>query len=83
MKGVTITLKGGSYELHQSLKEQAKRHKRSLNQEAIQCLENALAEPQQDRPSLGQSPQPVSVGTILLPLGDRAERPADMLERAP
>ncbi len=74
MNGATITLKNVPPELHQSLKELAKKHKRSLNQEAIHCLEGALSLPVQERPSLRFSPEPFSAGKILLPLGDRAER---------
>ena len=81
MSGSTITLKNIPPELHQSLKELAKRHKRSLNQEAIRCLEEAVAFPKRVLPSLRQAPPPVSVGKILKPLGDRAERQADLLER--
>ena len=63
------------------LEELAKKHKRSLNQEAIHCLEGALSLAGSDRPSLRLSPQPVSVGKILRPLGDRADRQEDFLDR--
>lgn len=39
---MTITLKNVSSETHQKLKKQAARHKRSLNQEAITCIEAQL-----------------------------------------
>jgi len=38
----TITLKNVPRSLHVKLKQQAKSHKRSLNQEAIACLEETL-----------------------------------------
>lgn len=38
----TITLKNVPAEVHAALKQQARRHKRSLNQEAILCLDLAL-----------------------------------------
>ncbi len=81
MNGATITLKNVPLELHRSLKEMAKKHKRSLNQEAIHCLEGALSLSGSDRPSLRHSPQPVSVGKILRALGDRADRQEDFLDR--
>jgi hypothetical protein len=81
MNGATITLKNVPPALHRSLKEQAKKHKRSLNQEAIHCLEGALSLAENDRPSLRFSPQPISVGKILQPLGDRADRQEDFLNR--
>jgi hypothetical protein len=81
MNGATITLKNVPPELHRSLKESAKKHKRSLNQEAIHCLEGAMSLSRGQRPSLRFSPEPVSVGKILRPLGDRADRQEDLLER--
>ena len=81
MNGATITLKNVPPELHRSLKEMAKKHKRSLNQEAIHCLEGALSMSVSDRPSLRSAPEPVSVGKILRPLGDRADRQQDLLDR--
>ena len=81
MNGATITLKNVPPELHRSLKEMAKKHKRSLNQEAIHCLEGALSMSVSDRPSLRSAPAPVSVGKILRPLGDRADRQQDLLDR--
>jgi plasmid stability protein len=81
MKGATITLKNVPPELHRSLKELAKKHKRSLNQEAIHCLEGALSVAGGQRQSLRSSPAPASVGKILRPLGDRADRQEDLLDR--
>ena len=42
----TMTLKNGPDDLHMRLKDAAARHRRSLNKEAILCLEQAL----EDRP---------------------------------
>lgn len=81
MKGATITLKNVPPDLHRSLKELAKKHKRSLNQEAIHCLEGALSLSGGGQRSLKFPPSPVSTGKILLPLGDRADRQNDLLER--
>lgn len=39
---VNLTLKGLPDELHARLKEEAKRNRRSLNAEAIRCLERGL-----------------------------------------
>ena len=83
MNGATITLKNVPPDLHRSLKELAKKHKRSLNQEAIHCLEGAVSLSVGDRPSLKLAPGPVSVGKILRPLGDRADRQDDLLDREP
>jgi len=41
-----ITLKNVPDEVHKRLKEQAERHRRSMNREAIWILERALTEPQ-------------------------------------
>lgn len=40
----TITLKNVPDELHRRLKDRAERHHRSLNREAIRCLEEAVAD---------------------------------------
>ena len=40
----TITLKNVPDELHRRLKERAERHHRSLNREAIRCLEAAVVD---------------------------------------
>jgi plasmid stability protein len=81
MNGATITLKNVPPELHRSLKDLARKHKRSLNQEVIHCLEGAVSMSAGDRPSLRLAPEPVSVGKILRPLGDRADRQEDLLDR--
>jgi plasmid stability protein len=46
----TITLKNVPDDLHRRLKERAERHHRSLNREAIRCLEEAVAgdEPEEE-----------------------------------
>jgi len=40
---ITITLKGIPKDVHAALKHRAKQHGRSLNREALACLENAVA----------------------------------------
>jgi hypothetical protein len=77
---VTLTLKNISPHLHRTLKAQAKRHKRSLNQEAILCLEHAVVM-DAGRPSLATPPPPVSVGTILQPWSSRSELVEGILDR--
>lgn len=69
---MTLTLKNVSPHLHRILKAQAQQHKRSLNQEAILCLEIAL-NASAARPSLTSPPPPISVGSILQPWTTRAE----------
>jgi len=76
----TLTIKNVSPHLHRVLKAQALRHKRSLNQEAILCLERAVAV-DADRPSLASPPPPVSVGAILQPWNNRAEMLEGFLDR--
>jgi len=44
----TITLKNVPTEVHAALKQRAKRHKRSLTQEAIVCLDLALGRAPRD-----------------------------------
>jgi len=44
----TITLKNVPDDTHAALKQQAKRHKRSLNQEAVVCIELALGRRSRD-----------------------------------
>jgi antitoxin FitA len=44
----TITLKNVPKQVHVALKQRAKRHKRSLNQEAIHCLDMALGNTRRD-----------------------------------
>jgi hypothetical protein len=69
---MTLTLKNVSPALHRSLKAQALRHKRSLNQEAILCLEQTVKN-SPTQPSLSAPPPPISVGSILKPFTTRAE----------
>lgn len=78
-KTMTLTLKNIPAHLHQMLKIQAKRHKRSLNQEAIHCLEIAINTPA-IKPSLISPPAPVSVGSILRPFTSRSEMLDDFLD---
>lgn len=81
MAGTTITLKNVPPELHRSLKESAKRHKRSLNQEAIHVLETSLFGDQGGRSSLRQPPPVRSVGRILVAQKDLVTRADDLLDR--
>ncbi len=69
---MTLTLKNVPQHIHRSLKTQAQRHKRSLNQEAILCLEIAVKTPA-SQPSLTSPPPPISAGKILQPFSSRAE----------
>jgi len=78
----TLTLKNVPRHLHRVLKAQARRHKRSLNQEAILCLERAVAV-DEARPSLASPPPPVSVGAILQPWTSRAEMLENFLGHEP
>lgn len=48
----TITLKNVPEEVHAALKQSALRNKRSLNQEAIHCLDMALGHSPRDPKSL-------------------------------
>ena len=50
----TLTIKNIPDELYTHLKAQAERHRRSLNGEAIVCLELALASDQQDEAALNE-----------------------------
>ena len=77
---MTLTLKNIPPHLHRLLKAQALRHKRSLNQEAILCLELAVSGAP-ERPSLTAPPPPISVAAILQPFGSRAELLEDFLDR--
>ena len=81
MNSSTITLKNVPEKLHLALKNQAKRHKRSLNMEAIQCLEHALTSAGEQRGSLRNPPPFAKVGKILKPLENRADRQDDLMER--
>jgi plasmid stability protein len=49
---ITITLKNIPEDLHKRLKERAAQHHRSLNNEAIACLETALKSRQVDTEAL-------------------------------
>lgn len=82
MNGTTITLKNVPPELHKSLKEQAKLHKRSLNMEAIHCLENVFAKKGGESVSLKYPLPGLKAGFILKPLEDRSERQSELLERS-
>ncbi len=44
----TVTLKNVPDELYERLKKRAAEHRRSINREAIVCLERALAAPRRD-----------------------------------
>jgi hypothetical protein len=77
---VTLTLKNVSPLLHRKLKAQAKRHKRSLNQEAILCLERAVSGATAAL-SVADPPPPVSAGAILRPFTTRADMLEDFLDR--
>jgi plasmid stability protein len=79
MAGTTITLKNVPPELHRSLKESAKRHKRSLNQEAIHVLETSLFGDQSGRSSLRQPPPARSLGKILVTPDELVSRADDLL----
>lgn len=81
MAGNTITLKNVPPELHHSLKESAKRNKRSLNQEAIHVLETSLAADTTRGPSLLDRQSARSVGAILVPNEALNARAGDMLDR--
>ena len=81
MAGTTITLKNVPPELHRSLKESARRNKRSLNQEAIHVLESSLGEAAKSRPSLRDRIPARSIGRILVPLEELNARPTDILDR--
>lgn len=81
MAGTTITLKNVPPELHRSLKESAKRHKRSLNQEAIHVLETSLFGDHSGRASLRQPPPSHSVGKILVSPEELVSRANDLLDR--
>ncbi len=49
---MTITLKNVPRSLHLALKRQAKANKRSLNKEAISCLEAKIVVPPRDKKEL-------------------------------
>jgi plasmid stability protein len=81
MTGSTITLKNVPPELHRSLKESARRNKRSLNQEAIHVLETSLSMDKGRRSSLRQPPLARSIGNILVSPRELVARADDMLDR--
>ncbi len=81
MTRTTITLKNVPPELHRSLKERAKRNKRSLNQEAIHTLENSLFGDQSQHTSLRQPPLVRSLGAILVSPEELNARANDHLNR--
>jgi len=74
----TITLKNVPEEVHVALKLQAKRHKRSLNQEAIVCLDLALGrgsrDPQAMLAGIRSLRSRVPLKTVDLDWIDRARR---------
>ena len=81
MAGTTITLKNVPPELHRSLKERAKRHKRSLNQEAIHLLERSVLRDRGQRSSLRQPPPVRSLGAPLVSPEELNSRANDLLDR--
>ena len=81
MAGTTITLKNVPPELHRSLKESARRNKRSLNQEAIHALETCLFGTSEHRSTLRQPPATRSVGKILVSRVQLDSRADDLMER--
>lgn len=44
----TLTIKSMPDKLYQALKQNAQQHRRSINSEALVCLERSLAQPIQD-----------------------------------
>jgi len=74
----TITLKNVPEEVYAALKQQAKRHKRSLNQEAIVCLDLALGrgarDPQAMQAGIHSLRSSVSLKKVDLDWIDRARR---------
>jgi uncharacterized protein YmfQ (DUF2313 family) len=67
--------------LHRLLKKQAREHKRSLNQEAILCLERTLNGSGEAATSLLDPPAPVSAGEMLKPWESRADMLEGFLDR--
>ena len=67
---ISITLKDIPHPVHSALKQRAKRHGRSLNKEAIACLEMAVA------------PAPVDIQAMLFDVRDhRAALPGRLNDR--
>jgi hypothetical protein len=81
VNGTTITLKNVPPEIHRSLKECAKRNKRSLNQEAILALESSLFGRREQRSTLRQPPLLRSVGKVLVSREQLDARADDIMER--
>jgi len=78
---VSLTLKNVPVHVHRLLKKQAREHKRSLNQEAIQCLERTLIGGGETATSLLDPPAAVSAGALLEPWESRAEMLEGFLDR--
>jgi len=72
----SITLKNMSDELHQRLKDRAKRHRRSLNKEVIHCLEAALESRPLDPESYLERIRPIRDRTARIHLDDEWLRSA-------
>lgn len=78
---VSITLKNVPTNLHRLLKQQAREHKRSLNQEAILCIERALTGVRDPSTSLMSPPPPASAGALAEPWRSRSEMLEGFLDR--
>ena len=78
---VSLTLKNVPSRLHRQLKARAREHKRSLNQEAILCLEQILADTGGPTTSLTSPPAPVSAGALIEPWKSRADMLEGFLDR--
>ncbi|MEX2401130.1 MAG: Arc family DNA-binding protein [Rhodothermales bacterium] len=72
----TLTLKNIPTELHRRLKERAARNRRSLNNEAIHCLEQALAAAPTEPESYLDRIRPLRQKTNRLPLTEERLRAA-------
>ena len=81
MAGLTITLKNVPAELHRSLRESARLHKRSLNREAIHVLEQSLMGGGPGHFSLRQAPPAYRAGKILVPLEELVSSASDLLDQ--
>jgi plasmid stability protein len=78
---VSLTLKNVPAHLHRLLKKQAREHKRSLNQEAILCLERTLNGAGETATSLLEPLAPVSAGALLTPWESRTDMLDGFLDR--
>ena len=78
---VSLTLKNVPSRLHRLLKAQAREHKRSLNQEAILCLERILSDGSGTATSLASPPPPVSAGALIEPWTSRSDMLEGFLDR--